>query len=80
MNRDFTFGPDRTICLADTEDGEYRIIVTRRPDTGLEVFLEGPFAFSARRCGRPTRNGKRCQTKVAEPGLACHWHRANDAT
>ena len=44
MNRDFTFGPDRTISLAESEEGEYRIIVSRRPETGLEVFLEVPGA------------------------------------
>jgi hypothetical protein len=32
------------------------------------------------RCGRPTRTGKLCQAKVAEPGLACRWHRDSHAT
>lgn len=44
MNPDFTFGPDRTICLAESAEGEYRITVIRRPETGLEVFLEVPVA------------------------------------
>ncbi len=75
MNPDFTFGPDRTICLAESEEGEYRITVARRPETGLEVFLEVPVAVLAHRCGRLTRKGTTCQTRVAAAGLACHRHR-----
>jgi hypothetical protein len=105
MNPDFTFGPDRTICLAESEEGEYRITVARRPDTGLEVFLEVPVAGERadtssseatelheqgepptpyqhlietlldRRCGRLTRKGLPCQTRVATAGRACHRHR-----
>jgi hypothetical protein len=81
MNRDFTFGPDRTISLVDTDEGEYRITVTRRADAGLEVFLEVPGAgdrsdtLAAARCGRPTRRGTPCQARVASAGMTCHRHR-----
>lgn len=39
-----------------------------------------PDAFHPLRCRRPRADGRPCRRAVAQPGAACHYHRARKET